>query len=368
MPQPLSAGNSRSIPARAGETKIYRRQNPGPGVHPRACGGNCRPPARHLQPRGSIPARAGETLWELVNGCDCQVHPRACGGNRAIRLATGNGNGPSPRVRGKLVNVPGGDADQRSIPARAGETGPRRSPASRSAVHPRACGGNVGTAACVHLARGPSPRVRGKRVLVLGIHYCTTVHPRACGGNYYRSHPRIWITGPSPRVRGKPRPSSNAKPSVRSIPARAGETAAQTRKHAGRTVHPRACGGNCVMLLLSTTESGPSPRVRGKLSRSRSPSSRARSIPARAGETRSATICGIARPVHPRACGGNTGLTPTQLRYIGPSPRVRGKLFWIAFLVGLDRSIPARAGETPNKKRRLVLRPERQRSRSLRTR
>ena len=72
------------------------------------------------------------------------------------------------------------------------------------------------------------------------------VHPRACGGNTFL----VWIyrsiTGPSPRVRGKRKQWLSHPLSIRSIPARAGETPHQRGKPHKLPVHPRACGGNNV--------------------------------------------------------------------------------------------------------------------------
>ena len=71
-----------------------------------------------------------------------------------------------------------------------------------------------------------------------------------------------------------------------------------------------------------------------------------RSIPARAGET--ALLIRSVRDtrVHPRACGGNSGKGSWRPACRGPSPRVRGKPAVGVALMAVARSIPARAGET----------------------
>ena len=111
-------------------------------------------------------------------------------------------------------------------------------------------------------------------------------------------------------------------------------------------VHPRACGGNFCRISLRWPSMGPSPRVRGKRRPRAGEELVERSIPARAGETLERTDEQLGRPVHPRACGGNPGETFDDGLKGGPSPRVRGKPDerWQEF--SGRRSIPARAGET----------------------
>ena len=94
------------------------------------------------------------------------VHPRACGGNCDIGRGESAYPGPSPRVRGKLYRAPKFFGRERSIPARAGETAIPSWVAIAVPVHPRACGGNPTTPGRVPPEDGPSPRVRGKLVLI----------------------------------------------------------------------------------------------------------------------------------------------------------------------------------------------------------
>ena len=196
--------------------------------------------------------------------------------------------GPSPRVRGKRAReqgVCGGNIPpssrflQGSIPACAGETSNQW--LSSSDPIP-ACAGET----CKDVARGPSPRVRGKRGKVDPFHLCNGVHPRVCGGNS-RRYCNVHFT----------------------------------------RVHPRVCGGNAT--VMASRWRGPSPRVRGKPVQSRaagpSRSEARRPIPACAGETRARGPRSVRGGSIP-ACAGETSFCeypPTQ------------------------RSIPACAGETP---------------------
>ena len=69
------------------------------------------------------------------------------------------------------------------------------------------------------------------------------------------------------------------------------------------------------------------------------------SIPACAGEPVSVSVASGSMMVYPRVCGGTVSATCGRKRRIGLSPRVRGNLVLVAFLLLLLRSIPACAGE-----------------------
>ena len=129
-------------------------------------------------------------------------------------------------------------------------------------------------------------------------------------------------------------------------------------------VHPRACGGNDLVLFVSCVCEGPSPRLRGKPQSVHLHLRRHRSIPAPAGETHWVSLrCGLSR-VHPRACGGNfktlflgendegpcggnRGRWRRDSSRPGPSPRLRGKHDGGDMIIRYEGSIPAPAGETP---------------------
>ena len=213
--------------------------------------------------------------------------------------------GPSPRLRGKLIRPPEPVLADGSIPAPAGETTPGRWRLSSRRVHPRACGGNLTERVSVHRVPGPSPRLRGKhRPRNPGIAGKgsipapagetqqpgpppprTSVHPRACGGNPPVTARDMMPAGPSPRLRGKPAQWVAIVGAGRSIPAPAGETLPTLCRVESATVHPRACGGDGAPLCAVTLDAGPSPRLRGKLGRRWSRSAKPGSIPAPAGET-----------------------------------------------------------------------------------
>ena len=71
-----------------------------------------------------------------------------------------------------------------------------------------------------------------------------------------------------------------------------------------------------------------------------------RIIPARAGQTGSYRRAYPPRSDHPRACGANTSRSRFDLLECGSSPRVRGKLASLSIVIVRLRIIPARAGQT----------------------
>ena len=110
-----------SIPARAGETIGYRRMRPVLTVYPRTGGGNYiqnggHPVSLGLSPHGrgkrwrlrvgsgrvrSIPARAGETRMLTPNPNGFEVYPRTGGGNPQTSFLSAVSSGLSPHGRGK---------------------------------------------------------------------------------------------------------------------------------------------------------------------------------------------------------------------------------------------------------------------------
>ena len=128
----------------------------------------------------------------------------------------------------------------------------------------------------------------------------------------------------SPHVRGRPDTWDAASAAAGSIPACAGETRTAGCGHGLDEVDPRVCGGDGRSFSRAEYPAGRSPRVRGRLFTQSSQLAAMRSIPACAGETcASITRCGWCR-VDPRVCGGD-GIDPTEGERIkGRSPRGGG--------------------------------------------
>ena len=195
----------------------------------------------------------------------------------------------------------------------------------------------------------------------------SSVYPRACGGtpNHSRHHrrylglsPRLRGTptnchkyhirwGLSPRLRGNLVISAPLNLAIGSIPALAGEPTPDSAPTGKSTVYPRACGGTTTRTGLPPTFSGLSPRLRGNRACLRLHPPRRRSIPALAGEPPQRLSRPPAARVYPRACGG-TGLGLSRAGNPGGlSPRLRGNPVnpWGSAIT--EGSIPALAGEPP---------------------
>ena len=188
--------------------------------------------------------------------------------------------GTSPRTRGKRCHRPGGVRRPRNIPAHAGKTEVTTMELTPEEEHPRARGENWMSCSVPWMARGTSPRTRGKQIRPMPP---TSEYLHGGQGDLIIID-ECWA-GTSPRTRGK-RMSSPS----RICPA---------------LEHPRARGEN---LVQERMENNPY-----------------RNIPAHAGKT-DATGAGTAhRTEHPRARGENLSYDSDQARELGTSPRTRGK-------------------------------------------
>ena len=171
-------------------------------------------------------------------------------------------------------------------------------------------------------------------------------HPRACGANPVRTVPSLWASGSSPRMRGKQTLRDGQAIGVRIIPAHAGQTLAYYKPLQLPSDHPRACGANSALRPSNILQSGSSPRMRGKRRCQLSQMARDRIIPAHAGQTTFLNKT-LANPAdHPRACGANGVWGTFNIRGHGSSPRMRGKPT-DKFLIDIPvKIIPAHAGQT----------------------
>ena len=174
--------------------------------------------------KGLIPARAGKTCMASVQSSLTGAHPRVGGENHVARGCPIDGEGSSPRGRGKPFPAPSGTQTFGLIPAWAGKT----------------CGGAL--ARC-----------------------CVRAHPRVGGENRWRELPDLYSHGSSPRGRGKLARRGSTPRRRGLIPAWAGKTHYD-------------CSG-------LTQAAGSSPRGRGKLRHFLSSLIGYRLIPAWAGKT-----------------------------------------------------------------------------------
>ncbi len=211
----------------------------------------------------SIPAGAGEPPPTPSTGMRMSVYPRGCGGTAMPRFSISFRNGLSPRVRGNRSDAPRSSNTSGSIPAGAGEPGPLRPWGGPPAVYPRGCGGTYSIGDLDTQLYGLSPRVRGNPAPGAGMvghrgsipagagepgprdsaSAPTTVYPRGCGGTTAPGPCRTPHAGLSPRVRGNPPRPAGAVVGTRSIPAGAGEPSMRAGMVVPTRVYPRGCGG-----------------------------------------------------------------------------------------------------------------------------
>jgi len=213
--------------------------------------------------------------------------------------------GSSPRARGTLRRRASRGRSTRFIPARAGNSsGPTRHPLPK-AVHPR--------------ARGElSPWVPENE----------------------------WVAGSSPRARGTPPACARAARRSRFIPARAGNSVGSSMSVRTTSVHPRARGELLAAGQVVTVNTGSSPRARGTHLHASQCAARHRFIPARAGNSVYDLLSPLTIEVHPRARGELVAIARRFGREFGSSPRARGTREVLRVLRPLPRFIPARAGNS----------------------
>ena len=300
------------------------------------------------------------------------VHPRERG-ESVISTHQGEGSpGPSPRARGIRPAPIRGRPGCGSIPASAGNPSPTTAPTPASGVHPRERGESAGGGVRVEIYDGPSPRARGilrgyrPRQTARGSIPASAGNP-ACDGIGWRIpkvHPRergesgatprnpAAALGPSPRARGirAGRGGRGALPG--SIPASAGNPTRPRSPPRRPTVHPRERGESAVGHRPAGRSRGPSPRARGIHPYGGAGKAEVGSIPASAGNPAAVSTSSVRTRVHPRERGESAARWAGGAVGAGPSPRARGIPGRLGPHVVEGRSIPASAGNPPDRSRR----------------
>ena len=232
---------------------------------------------------GSIPAHAGEPGVTTSVSDVSAVYPRPRGGTPCLPPLVSVHAGLSPPTRGNPRTAPTRTANERSIPAHAGE-----------------------------------PMDTG------GLRNADAVYPRPRGGTTTAPVQSSAIEGLSPPTRGNRRRTLGGSARQRSIPAHAGEPSAEGGGSGRQTVYPRPRGGTWRWRLRFRPYAGLSPPTRGNLSPNRLRQPTVRSIPAHAGEPR--PLSGRSRRwgVYPRPRGGTTREVAMRLSRQGLSPPTRG--------------------------------------------
>ena len=223
------AAIARLIPARAGNTHRAAEPHHFQPAHPRSRGehdvnlshkeitGGSSPLARgtrfsvvsvishllaHPRSRGEHRARS-----VLASGFSFGAHPRSRGEHFSLLSAASRRLGSSPLARGTRFQSTGSTHAFRLIPARAGNTGRSRSPAS---LHP--------------------------------------AHPRSRGEHGFRCMPAFAGSGSSPLARGTLGQDTHGDAVARLIPARAGNTTLPALRPCRLRAHPRSRGEHLIQL------------------------------------------------------------------------------------------------------------------------
>ena len=232
-----------------------------------------------------IPAHAGNTRARAGRRARCPVHPRACGEHDCGAWVRGATTGSSPRMRGTLGIHQRSGNKPRFIPAHAGNTGLRSIGRPGLAVHPRACGEHLSQELRIKGQLRFIPAHAGNTPVAEVESDSASVHPRACGEHTSRRIRSRRINGSSPRMRGTRRINHRRPLICRFIPAHAGNTASTPAPWRISAVHPRACGEHGRLMSGADTDDGSSPRMRGTPLRRRELHAPDRFIPAHAGNT-----------------------------------------------------------------------------------
>ena len=376
----------RFIPARAGNTGRGVDRHPCRSVHPRSRGEHAVAPTEQAPQPGSsplargtlhqavrpelerrfIPARAGNTPAGAAWRRGSAVHPRSRGEHGGRAASSRRSSGSSPLARG----TPGpGDAlalERRFIPARAGNTSRWWRGHAPPPVHPRSRGEHVHLAGSMPWPPGSSPLARGTRawraefpghIRFIPARAGNTppspsppspepVHPRSRGEHVTWTRSPGARSGSSPLARGTPCGMGQRGATSRFIPARAGNTSSASRISGQTSVHPRSRGEHVSSFCRSSIISGSSPLARGTPASRRSTSTGRRFIPARAGNTTGRRRGDRHEPVHPRSRGEHFGAEDFAEYADGSSPLARGTRRPARRRARRDRFIPARAGNT----------------------
>ncbi len=252
-----------------------------------------------------IPARAGNTMPGPASPGEPSVHPRTRGEHATSTRRGRSRRGSSPHARGTLGTGRREQIPARFIPARAGNTSCGMVCAALIAVHPRTRGEHSVTSYSTPSSRGSSPHARGtpgrrgcrhqgrrfiparagNTTLMSLLSMLSPVHPRT-RGEHGRKLPSPCISaGSSPHARGTRADTRDLTAWVRFIPARAGNTFAESNQCLFPAVHPRTRGEHERGVLPAQLLGGSSPHARGTLELRSSASVPFRFIPARAGNT-----------------------------------------------------------------------------------
>ena len=147
---------------------------------------------------GLIPARAGNTEGYVTAPSPSWAHPRSRGEHHFSVSFRCRFGGSSPLARGTLLSVFNRVREKGLIPARAGNTPRLRTTRLRSWAHPRSRGEHSVVCKSPWTSKGSSPLARGthetqrKAIYAFGLipARAGNTHPRKRGRRRRRAHPR----------------------------------------------------------------------------------------------------------------------------------------------------------------------------------
>ncbi len=149
-----------------------------------------------------IPAGAGNTIATCSSWPMRPVHPRWRGEHVFLPRLTALFGGSSPLARGTLIDTVGRVADDRFIPAGAGNTLERFDGSTTSSVHPRWRGEHQTAGHDAAAARRFIPAGAGNTHLIIMSRPARPVHPRWRGEHATQGACFAYHAGSSPLARG----------------------------------------------------------------------------------------------------------------------------------------------------------------------
>ena len=236
-------------------------------------------------PFGITPACAGKSHPGGSRKLLQRDHPRVCGEKKVAMLLQAAVSGSPPRMRGKVKDALL-DCPQRGItPAYAGKSHLRKPYCELPRDHPRVCGEKASNSPIRDFLMGSPPRMRGKVSELRSQNEAAGItpayagksrarrtasstswdHPRVCGEKFLAPWPLPMMLGSPPRMRGKGPDPAGCSTHTGITPAYAGKSMGEGFLQARKGDHPRVCGEKPFLFYGGSSDSGSSPRVRGKV-------------------------------------------------------------------------------------------------------
>lgn len=131
--------------------------------------------------------------------------------------------------------------------------------------------------------------------------------------------------GSSPRLRGRVRDLGDEREHVGVIPAPTGKSSRPLGGRSPPRGHPRAYGEEAAYMRHLKMMPGSSPRLRGRVFYVANGRHAVRVIPAPTGKRASSSLSVSPRKGHPRAYGEEEGCVGIGSSTLGSSPRLRGR-------------------------------------------